>query len=80
MKTNKLHKRQFENIYDLIRGTILFDDPARDTTEWGKLTRKHHKEATKEMRAFIRNKNIEWDGDKNIITIGKHFRFQLITK
>jgi hypothetical protein len=37
-------------------------------------------ESKKELRSFIKNKNIEWDGDKNIISLGKKFKFQLITK
>ena len=37
-------------------------------------------EAQQEMTQFLKGKKVEWDGDKNIITIGKHFRFQLITK
>lgn len=57
------------DIYDLIRGTMLFDDPNRDTTEWGKLTRKHHNEARKSMRDFVKNKNIELEN--NTIKIGK---------
>ena len=35
-------------------------------------------EAKKELRRFIYNKNIEWDGDKNIISLGKHFKFKLL--
>lgn len=35
-------------------------------------------EAKKELKKFIYNKNIEWDGDENIISLGKHFRFKLL--
>jgi len=35
-------------------------------------------EAKKELRKFIYNKKIEWDGDENIISLGKHFRFKLL--
>lgn len=73
--TNK--EKQFENIFDLIGATILFDDENRDN-EWGKLKRKHYKQAKKEMRKFIINKNIEWDGDNNIISLGKHFKIKLL--
>jgi hypothetical protein len=58
------------NIYDLLRGTILFNDPNKDN-DWGKLTRKHYKEATKEVRKMLLNKDIEVSG--NIIKIGKKF-------
>ena len=34
-------------------------------------------EAKKELRKFIRNKNIEWDGDNNIISLGRDFKFKL---
>lgn len=37
-------------------------------------------EAKKELRQFIKEKNIEWDGDNNIISLGKRFRFQLLDK
>lgn len=35
-------------------------------------------EAERELRIFIKNKEIEWDGDNHIISLGKRFRFQLI--
>ena len=35
-------------------------------------------EAKKEIKKFLKNKNVEWDGDSNIISIGKHFKFKLI--
>lgn len=37
-------------------------------------------EARKELNTFLKGKQVEWDGDNNIITIGKHFKFKLITK
>lgn len=36
--------------------------------------------ATKELKKFVRGKKCEWDGDKNIISIGKHFKIALIIK
>ena len=38
---------------------------------------KFEPEARKELKAFIRDKNIEWDGDNNIISLGKHFKINL---
>jgi len=35
-------------------------------------------EAKKEIRKFIKNKNIEWNGDTNTISLGKHFKIQFI--
>ena len=35
-------------------------------------------EAKKELRAFIKHKNIEWSGDNNTITLGKHFVIKLL--
>ena len=35
-------------------------------------------EAKKELRAFIKHKNLEWDGDRNIISLGKYFKFKLL--
>jgi len=37
-------------------------------------------EAKKNIRTLIRNKDIEWDGDNNIISLGKRFKIKLITK
>ena len=37
-------------------------------------------EARKELRAFIKRKNISWDGDSCIIKIGERFAFRLIEK
>jgi len=35
-------------------------------------------EAKNELRHFIKNKNVEWDGDTNTISLGKHFKFKLL--
>jgi len=35
-------------------------------------------EAQKEWTKFLKGKEIEWDGDKNIIKIGRDFKFQLV--
>ena len=34
-------------------------------------------EAKKELRSYVKNKHIEWNGDENTIRIGKHFILQL---
>lgn len=34
--------------------------------------------ASDEFKLFIKGKNIEWDGDNNIIRVGKHFRIKLL--
>ncbi len=34
-------------------------------------------EAIKELTRFVDNKEMEWDGDNHIISIGKRFRFEL---
>ncbi len=39
---------------------------------------KWEKEAKENLRKFIKNKNIEWDGDNNIISLGKYFKFKLL--
>lgn len=39
---------------------------------------KFEEEARRELRKFIKNKNIEWNGDNNTITLGKHFQIKLI--
>ena len=37
-------------------------------------------EAKRELKKFIHNKNIEWDGDKNIISLDKQFKIALLEK
>ena len=39
---------------------------------------KFEEEARRELRAFIRNKEIEWSGDDDTIKLGKHFTIKLI--
>lgn len=39
---------------------------------------KFENEAKKELQGFIHNKNIEWDGDNNVISLGKQFKFKLL--
>lgn len=35
-------------------------------------------EAKTNLRKFIKYKNIEWDGDNNIISLGRDFKFKLL--
>jgi hypothetical protein len=35
-------------------------------------------EAKNNIRKYIKNKNIEWDGDNNIISLGRGFKIALI--
>lgn len=35
-------------------------------------------EAKKELRHFIKHKELEWDGDNNTIKLGKHFTIKLL--
>ena len=35
-------------------------------------------EAKKELRQFIKEKEIEWDGDNNTIKLGKRFTIKLV--
>ena len=69
-------KRMFENIYDLIRG--VGHTGKQEAGSWGELAQRHEKEAKGELKKFISYKELEWDGDRNIISLGKHFRFKLI--
>jgi hypothetical protein len=61
-KKQKMHRRMFENIYDLIKGGE-FEETARN-----------------ELRAFIWHKNIEWDKNLGIISLGRDFKIKLLTK
>lgn len=73
-KLTRKKKIMFENIYDVIKGTAI-NEPISD---WEKLAKKHEKQASKELGKWIKNKNIEWDGDTNEIKIGKYFTIKLI--
>lgn len=57
------------NIYDLIKVCAL---PKNQNDDWAQLSRKHAKEAAKEMRIYLENKNISVDNE--IILIGKHIK------
>ena len=77
----EIGKRMFENIYDLIKGvSIPKNTKSTKNGSWAELSKAHEEEAKKELKKFVYNKNIEWDGDKNIISIGKHFKFKLLEK
>ena len=39
---------------------------------------KFQEEAREELRQFIKRKDVKWDGDNNIISIGKHFKIKLL--
>ena len=39
---------------------------------------KFEEEARKEMKKFLWNKEIEWDGDNGTISIGRGFKIKLI--
>jgi len=38
---------------------------------------KFENEARKNIKRFIKNKNMKWDGDNNTISLGKHFIIKL---
>ena len=38
---------------------------------------KFENEAKKNIKRFIKNKNVKWDGDNNTISLGKHFVIKL---
>lgn len=69
MEKNKI----MENIYDLIKETALSN---RQNDDWAILSRKHQKEAKRELGRYLRYKNIEWEGNK--IKIGKHIVLTII--
>jgi len=76
MKTRRMetkHTRMLENIYDLIKEQAL---PIKQNDEWAKLSRKHAKEAKKELRQWLKEKEMVYT--KEAIAIGKHFIIKLI--
>jgi hypothetical protein len=58
------------NIYDILRGSVL--PTSRTLNEWEQLTRKHADESAKEMRPYLKNKDLELNG--NTIRIGKRIK------
>ena len=69
----------FENIYDLIKGASIPENTeAKKDGSWTELSKIHEIEAKKELKRFIRNKNIEWDNDNHIISLGKNFKIMLV--
>lgn len=77
MEKNKKNKRMFENIYDYVK-CLAYSN--KDISGFTQMEREFAIEAKKELTKFLKGKNFEWDGDKNIISFGKHFRFQLLDK
>ena len=71
----KNHQKLFEDIYDILKSCGM---PKKQNDEWAKLQRKFEKEARKEFGNFVRYKNCEWDGDRNIISFGKYFKIKLL--
>lgn len=66
-----------ENIYDAIKILAL---PSDQEDGWTKLARQHEKDAKRELRKFMYNKSITWDGDNNTISIGRDFVITLVEK
>jgi hypothetical protein len=67
------HKRQLSNIYDILKGIAI----GKSLTEWERLSLKHAKEAKRDFKKFIYDKDIELDLDYNYIKIGKCFILKL---
>lgn len=47
---------------------------------WAVLSGQHAKDAHKGLHGFLKNKYMEWDGDKNIINIGNHITISISYK
>ena len=72
--------KQFENLYDLIKGNCLKND-VKNYSDWEKISYKHFLQAKKELKEFVRDKKIEIDyTDKPIIKIGNFFTIELKIK
>lgn len=72
---SKKHKKLFEDVYDILKGCGL---PKSQNDDYAEMQRRFEKEARREFGNFMRNKNCEWDGDKDIISFGKRFKIKLI--
>ncbi len=50
----------FQDIYDILKGVAL---PESQTDDYSEISRKHTKEAIKNFKAYIKNKDMEWGRD-----------------
>jgi len=74
-----IQQRMLENIYDLVKGINIPEGTiAKENGDWNELSQKHKEEATKELKEYVKGKDIEWDGNHHTIKIGKRFTIKLI--
>jgi hypothetical protein len=66
-------KQLLEDIYNLIKVCAVSD---KQSDKWSSLSRVHADVAKKNLHSYLRNKNMEWDGDRKTIRIGKHIILQ----
>jgi hypothetical protein len=71
---NYKDKQLMEDIYDLVKVCGLSKN---QSDSWAELSKKHAEDSKKNLHNFIKNKNIEWNGDKNIINIGNHITISI---
>ena len=74
-EVSKYQRRMFENVYDVIKVCSLSE---KQIDDYAIMSRQHAKEAKQELGKFLRYKNIEWDGTRNVIKLGKYFSMKLI--
>lgn len=67
-------KRISEDIYDYLKVLGL---PEQQNDGWAKLCRDFEYESKKNLKKFIRNKNMEWNPATNEIRIGKYYVLKL---
>ena len=67
-------KQLLEDIYDLTKVCGLNET---QNNQYAILCREFANDAKKGLHNFIRGKSIEWDGNKNIIKIGKHITIHI---
>jgi hypothetical protein len=71
------NKQLLEDIYDLVKECAL---SSKQADSWAVLSHKHADDAKRGIHKFIKNKCMEWDGDKNTINIGQHIVISITYK
>lgn len=62
-------KQLLEDIYDLVKVCALSD---KQVDDYAAMSRSFAEDAKKNLHKYLKHKNMEWDGDRNTIRLGKH--------
>jgi hypothetical protein len=66
-----------QDLYDLIKVNALHED---QDDKWSKLCRQFAKDAERNLHQLTKDKNMEWNGELEIIKIGRDIIVKVIWK